>query len=561
MINITKHLASKGLTLDEYLPQERVQEALREIARCGYIDREFYAKFFFPNTFDAPFNGMHMQILAWLKRPSKYKVLAAPRGLGKTTLAKILMGSFKIAYRQARFMVYITNNGDNAIEQTDDLKNTMMSSPAFRRVFGAITTQDVEIEGIEPTFSKKVWQAFDTIVLPRGRGQQIRGLLYKSKRPDFFLIDDLEIRDMMGSDEYRKKTREWFKSDVMKAISRYDKDFQFIYIDTLKHEDSLLQRLIDDPMWDALVLTACTEDFKATTPEFMDQEEIDREYASHEKNGELDIFCQEYMNQPISKKDAVFQDKYFKHCVFTGTGWYIVTKQDDFVAQTEEDKQVVAETTRIHVSHGVQFIQAHDAEYISREDCVFVVICDPAKTKNLKSADSGLVCFAIHRSQQRLILVEDRSGKMAPDELYDNMFEMCVYWNARILGVEVTSLHLFITQPIRNEIQVRGLTVEFIELTAQGDKLDRIKELSIYYRRGWFYHDVEHRRKIEAQLRMFPRSALVDVCDAAAYILKLMNIAMMYFLPESMDDETLYEAAYDELEKLYQEPINYRRRI
>lgn len=544
----------EGLALKN--PSEAEIRAVKaQIARETYQDTELHAKFYFPDAFYAKFNRLHEQIIEWLNRPGRYKVLAAPRGLGKTTFLNLYTGSKNIGYRERKFMLYVTNNGDNAIQQTDSLKDMLLTSRNFRSIFGSITFTDIQdIEGLEPSFSKKVWQAFDTVVLPRGRGQQIRGLLVRGRRPDFILIDDLEVRELMNSDVYRKKVRDWFYSDVMKATSRYDKEFQIVYVDTLKHEDSLLARLLVDPRWDSLVLEACDENQVTADPTFMSQEEINEEYAFHEREGILDIFEQEFRNNPTSKQNAVFPEEFFRHCAYNGTGWHIV-------GYSGSEAGLFGKESSIIVSHGVAFEKKADAEFIAREECVFVVICDPAKTKNLKSADSALLCFGIHRSQQKLILAEERSGKFDPKELYENMFEMCIYWNARILAVEVTSLSLFISQPIETEIRLKGLLVEYVELQARGDKLDRIKELGIYYRKGWFIHSIEYRRKLEGQLRAFPRSKLVDVSDCAAYILQVMSLASMYFLPENMDEEGMYEDHYEELDKLYDEPSSYIRRI
>ena len=80
------------------------------------------------------------------------------------------------------------------------------------------------------------------------------------------------------------------------------------------------------------------------------------------------------------------------------------------------------------------------------------------------------------------MVIEERSGKFYPNELMDHMFEMTRFHNARILGVEVTSLHEWISQPIENEMRVRGVFAQYQELKAIGKKEERVAGLAPFYR-------------------------------------------------------------------------------
>ena len=108
---------------------------------------------------------------------------------------------------------------------------------------------------------------------------------------------------------------------------------------------------------------------------------------------------------------------------------------------------------------------------------------------------------------------------------------------ARVCGHR--PLEQFIVQPIKNEMRVRGVTAQFIELkgsTAAQAKPKRVATLAPHYRHGYVYHNKAICGKLESQLLGFPRSKYWDVMDAAAYITKVMEMEQHYFDPEGFDE-------------------------
>ena len=224
----------------EYLPSE-IEDILTECCRST----SFYSQFFHPEIFFAP-NALLNQMIDIIDSGAPRIAIAAPRGLGKTTTLKYGVVGRKILFRMVRYVVYITNSGDNAITHTEGIKAELLSNETVRKFFGPINAKSLESANLDDRFSKKSWVTNGgTLVLPRGWRQQVRGLVYGKNRPDLIIIDDYEDKDEIQNDEIRAKMKERFLSDVMKCISRYDKNYQFIYVDTLKHEDSLLQDLLE----------------------------------------------------------------------------------------------------------------------------------------------------------------------------------------------------------------------------------------------------------------------------------------------------------------------------
>jgi hypothetical protein len=486
------------------------------------------AKVFFPERFNQEFSGLHDQIFDAIDSGERRIVIAAPRGIGKTSVVALALAAKKILFRLCRFFVYVSNSSTSGEMQTDNLKIELLSNPLVKTYFGKLKIKhDKEYD---ETFSKRAWVAFgDTMVFPRGSGQQVRGILYKNSRPDLIVIDDLEDTETIANEEVRKKRKEWFNADLLKCTSRVEKDWQIVYIDTLKHEDALLQDLIDSPDWLSLRLELFNDEYKSNAPEFVSDEEIAKEVAYHRKQGMMDVLYREYRNIPISKEDASFQDKNFRYVIESGNYLRVVPREH----------------------------HNEKAAQISMDDLINVVIVDPAKTVKLNSAESAVIGVSIARENQKIFFREVVAEKFYPDELYDAMFAMVVRLKAFHLAVEVTSLHQFISQPIENEMRTRRILAQYHELKAVGKKEERIAWLAPYYRLGYIYHVADRCVRLESQLLGYPRSKYWDVMDAAAYVIKMLDELALYFDPPD-DDPNEDLDPEEEFRELKNDPLMER---
>jgi len=351
-------------------------------------------------------------------------------------------------------------------------------------------------------FSKEQWvTASGTMVLPRGSGQQVRGILFENSRPDLIICDDLEDSEGVKNEEQRKKLKEWFFADVLNSVDRAKKSWKVVVIGTLLHEDSLLANLLEDSSWHRTMLSLCDDDYKSNWEDFMSTEEVKALAEQYREQGLLDVFYREYRNMAISTEDAVFRSTYFKY--------------------------------------------ADEAELSKDPDIENVVIVDPAKTVKAHSAESAIICWGINLKTGMLHQRDLVARRMHPDEIVNEALNMCTVWRARVLGIEVTSLDEFIVYPVKNEIVRRGMNVELIELKARAKKEDRIAQLVPFYRRGMVTHNKANCSQLEAQLLSFPRSKRFDCMDAAAYIVEMLELGDRYFFPAtgSVKEE------YDELLK------------
>jgi len=546
-----------NFSFDKYDP------ILQELLLRCQVSTKVFAKTFFPEEVTSEFSILHDKMFAVMDHPTRLKkALAAPRGLGKTTLAKIRCIK-AIVFRERRFITYISNSSGSAIESTEHIKRLLIENEYLNQIFGKVTFSQ---KGFKDGFSKESWVAYgDVYVLPRGAGQQIRGKNWMGHRPGLFVIDDLENTDNIRSDDQREKLSNWFFSDLMKSESKYGerdginkgKPAEFLYIDTIKHQDALLQLLINSSDWLTVadfsnlnpdtpdgVLSICDLSFNTYDSFYMSTKEIKKEYTQHEEKGKQDLFYMEFMNIPISLKDAVFKPESFKHYEESG-----------------DHLTCIGHLQSVQLLNGL-LPEFDKLEQIPVRELITLVIVDPARTTNPLSAESAVMVVSIHRKSQKIFVRDSWGKKVKPSDLYDQMFNQCLMYNARYLAVEVTGLHEFISQPIRSEIRIREISSEYVELNARGDKDLRISNaLSNYYTRGQIYHNISNCTALENQLKWHPKSKRKDLIDALAYITKLINEFFLFFEAEEDDyddDEFADIDLEDEFEdEHYQEELVY----
>jgi len=483
-------------------------EQLQSVLAECYASTKVCSKVLFPERFELPFSDLHDQIFELLDNDELQRVaIAAPRGFGKTTIDTIAHPAKRILFREKKFIVPVSATATKAVMDAENLKHELLANNEVQQLFGPMKTDN---------FSKEMWVTQSgTCVMPRGAGQQIRGILYHRYRPDLIIVDDLENSESVENEELRTKLKAWFFADLCNSINRARKDWKIIVVGTILHEDSLLVNLLEDPSWASIQLSICDDNLKSNWPDFMSDKAVKELYEDHKRRGQLDEFYREYRNIPVSTEDATFRPSYFKEY------------SEPITVETKDDKgeKIVANI----------------------KDIINVVIVDPAKTVKIHSAESAIVGIGVSRSTQRIYIRDIVSDKFYPDEIYNEMFNMVARLKAFILAVEVTSLNEFIVQPIKNEIMKRGLAVNLLELKARGKKEERIAALVPYYRQGYIYHNSACCKGLESQLMAFPRSRLWDIMDATAYIVEVLELEAHYFDPPDWDDKDI-ESEYDDLD-------------
>jgi predicted phage terminase large subunit-like protein len=451
-----------------------LQETLVKCTRSTSV----FGSVFLPSRFYRPWGDIHKEFFTALDDDrNRFTVIAAPRGFGKTTIDSVAFPLRKILFQQCRFVVLFSCTHAMAAQNVKNLGRELAGNQDIKAVFG-------ELQGPIWSLGRGHLETTTGItIVAKGANQQTRGLLEGESRPDLVIIDDLEDSEpfrLGDPTNYLVKIKDWFYADLMGALA--NEGVRVVYVGTVLHENSLLEELLNDPEWASVRLELCDDELRTNYPAFMTTEQVKTLYAKFEGRGMADVFAREYRNRPISKEHAVFKQRFFKR-------W---SDEDSPFAIADLDK---------------------------------VVIVDPAKTANTRSAYTAIVGWGYDQKTGRLYLLSCINERMHPEEIVEQTCNMAMQLGTHNIAVEVTSLHEFITYPFNAVLAKRGLP-PIIELQARGNKLERIRQLAPFYRTGVVYHHPQDdiSASLEAQLLSFPRSKWLDVADASAYLIELLHL-------------------------------------
>ena len=489
------------------------------LTQCS-SDTRLLAKTFFGETCSRPFPSITNEIFAAIDNPNINLVaIEAFRSFGKTTIINKMLPARHILFRTKKFIVPISCTATLAQQMGENLKSEMRTSMMVKKMFGDIRT--------DPTsFSKEMFTAMDTCVMPRGSGQQIRGVLYGRYRPDLIIGDDLEDPEAVKTKDNRDNLRRWFRADVMNSVDRSRNDWKIIVIGTPLHEACFINELLDDPEWYHIKLPLCDENYKSYHPDYMSDVDVKKLAEAYASRGELDIFAMEYMLTVIPP-DAPFRNEMFKYY--------------------EEDGSMSFD-----------------------KDMTNIILADPAKTTQMKSAFSAIMTIGVnmynHMHDYRKVSEKRPKGlyvrdivndRFHPEEFFGAIFQMHKATGAKIIGVEVTGLDEYITYPLENYFRERGAYPTFMWLKSPsgraniGAKTKRVKGLSPWYRQGLVFHNKLVCNVLEHQLMSFPRSKFWDVMDIFGYIVEMLDDNNV-FMPADENAEERYASEVErELAKLY----------
>ena len=189
-----------------------------------FCETYFPAVFFDPNRFHREF-AVDLQRLILSKSPmTKMKALAAPRGVGKTTLA-VLAIIWATIYGHSKFAIVFSSTGPNAAERLSDIKSQILRNELlfedFPEICGPVREFGGDARAAAGARPGYPWSN-DLIRLPNGAyiasfgmDSAVAGRLKDFQRPDLLLVDDMETVDSVRSPAETEKLRYRLFQEVM----------------------------------------------------------------------------------------------------------------------------------------------------------------------------------------------------------------------------------------------------------------------------------------------------------------------------------------------------------
>lgn len=222
------------------------------------------------------------------------------RGAAKSTNMDVFVPMWLMAqeHREINVMVLVGKSEDNAKTLLGDIQAELQYNQRYIHDFGEQYNVGTWEEGEFVTRSEVAFFA-------RGRGQSPRGLRYRSHRPDYIIIDDLDDDELVESPARVTKLFDWVRSALFGTLD--GGRGRFIMVGNLIAKNSVLAKWCD--IKSVHVTKVNIYDNKggiSWASKWMPQEVKDIENVVGYR-----AFQKEYMNNPIIE-GAIFRNEWIR---------------------------------------------------------------------------------------------------------------------------------------------------------------------------------------------------------------------------------------------------------
>ncbi len=493
--------------------------ASAERRRLASADFQSFARVYFPHYVKRPNSVLHDYLYSRLpaiaaSARAETDAIAAPRGEAKSTITSQLFVIWCVATGRKWYAMIGMDAFDQAAIMLEAIKAELEANPRLLMDFP-------EVCGIGP-----VWQAGvivtrnDRKVEAVGSGKRIRGRRHGPHRPDLFVGDDLENDENVRTPEQRDKLQSWITKAVLKLGGAGEK-FDVIIIGTILHYDSVLARLLKNPLWhsakfkaiirwpDNMVLWDAWENLILSAGE----DAATRYYENFK--AEMDA------GSEVSWPAARPLVDLMKIRARDGHAAFDSELQNDPLS---DDDAPFAKCINFWVDRLAQWI--------------FFGACDPSMGKAGASRDpSALLVGGLNRETGILDVVEALIRKRLPDRIIEDIITLQIQYRCLLWGVETVQFQEFLRTELVKRSAARGIAVPARPVETITDKTLRIETLQPHMANGLIRLHPSQSTLIE-QLRHFPKADHDDGPDGLEMLWKIAttgyaSIADIRHLPRS----------------------------
>lgn len=433
----------------------------------------FAGTFLSPRYDDAkPTPAFHREAWKLYASDEKQCGVVAPRDHAKSTGLTFDYILAEVCFRTSDYVILIGSTEDKAAEQLSNISEELAENIDLREQF--------MIEKFETEQKTEIIVVCSDghrfRILARGAEQKIRGAMWKGKRPNLIVCDDMEDDEQVENKDRRAKFRKWFFRAAKQALSKSGK---IRVHGTILHDDSLLSRLRKNKIWKFLFYKAheSYNDFSGLLwPERWTAYDLRQRQIEFEEDGDGPGYSQEFLNTPLDSNERYL-------------------RVEDFIGMSTED---------------------HEREKI------FIVGADFAITKK-DSANRTAFVVGGKCVSNLCHVVDVRVDRWKTDEWLEEIFLINARWKPRCFVVESGQIWNSVKPFIEREMQLRDTWIIFIERVASKDKAVRGRSLQKRHRSGGMRYDraAEWWANYYAEVLTFTGvtdALLDDQFDATAYV-------------------------------------------
>lgn len=466
----------------------------RERVLTGADGFRYFCQTYFPHYCSAPPGVLHdflfnaLPALADDPRGRKL-ALAAPRGEAKSTLVTQLFSLWCAVTGRKHYLVLVMDALDQALPMLEAIKAELDSNPRLQQDFP---------EAYGPG---RVWQA--RVILTQnnvkievfGSGKRMRGLRHGPHRPDLVILDDLENDENVRSPQQRDKLERWLKNTVLK-LGAADDRFDVVYIGTLLHYDSVLARVLKNPLWETYIFKAVLE-----WPQRMDVWEQWEEVLRNLGEEAADAF---YAAQKVKMEEGARTSWPAQRPLLALMKIRARDGHAAFDAELQNDPLNNEDAPFKDLKFWVEL----------RPDWVFFGACDPSLGRLGASRDPSAILVGGYSRQTGILdVVEARIARRVPDRIIEDLIGLHEKYHCLVWAIEAVQFQEFFRTELVKRAAARGIPIPARPFTPHSDKVLRIESLQPHIANGLIRLHPGQTTLIE-QLRHFPLADHDDGPDA-----------------------------------------------
>ncbi|HEZ0808089.1 TPA: phage terminase large subunit [Neisseria meningitidis] len=456
---------------------------------------EYFVNTYFPHYIRSPEKSdLHRFLFRRLPEivespEGENEAVGAPRGEGKSTQVTQLFTLWCIVTGRKHYCVIVMDSIDQAYPMLEAIKAELEFNPRLKTDFADVCGQG------------RVWQAGtivtanDIKVQVAGSGKKLRGLRHGPYRPDLTILDDIENDEQVRNPEQRDKLNAWLTKTVL-PLGGVGQKYDVIYIGTILHYDSVLNRTLNNPFWKGIKFKAMLK-----WPDRMDL--WDRWEELYRNEGELvaDAFYQ--TNKAEMERGA--------ETSWAARGVLALMKiraRDGHAAFDSEYQNDPVSGEDAPFAQAMQFWAELPA------DLVYFGALDPSLGKAGVSRDpSAIIVGGYQRSSGKLFIVEAQIKKRLPDLIIEDVIRLHAQYKCKLWFVETVQFQEFLKDELVKRSAAKGIPVPARAVKPIADKLLRIETLQPHMANGLILLHANQQTLIQ-QFRHFPKADHDDGPDA-----------------------------------------------
>lgn len=308
-----------------------------------------------------------------------------------------------------------------------------------------------------------------------GKGVNVRGLTWQTKRPDIIIMDDIQKREDVESLTVADRDWEWFLSEVY-MMSKQSRIFM---IGNNLGDRCIIERLSGNAQEFGFKFyrIPALKDDRATWEAKFSKEYLETEKRAYQNAGKLDIWLRERMCISTSEETRVFKKEYFKYYDKLPKGTYN-----------------------------------------------YIISIDLASSKNKNADYTAITVLAVNSDNHRFI--EDIVyGRFSVDEIIDHLFNLVAKYRPVKVVIEKVAFQAVMEQLIQKEQIRRNVFFNVQMFIPKGRKEDRIKTLQPLYAAGaiWHKEKADYLHELETELLMFTENGVKSEHDDLIDSLEMAN--------------------------------------